>query len=44
MTYNKPFSATDHDAIKAKDVVVGVVENGRVEFLNAEDATKGAKK
>jgi branched-chain amino acid transport system substrate-binding protein len=39
ITYNKPFSATDHDAIKMKDVVMGVVENGRVEFLNAEDAT-----
>jgi branched-chain amino acid transport system substrate-binding protein len=38
MTYNKPFSATDHEAIKPKDVVMGVVENGRVEFLNAEDA------
>ncbi len=38
ITYNKPFSATDHDAIKTKDVVMGVVENGRVEFLNAEDA------
>lgn len=38
MTYNKPFSKTDHEAIKAKDVVMGVVENGKVEFLNAEDA------
>ena len=38
ITYNKPFSAADHEAIKAKDVVMGVVENGRVEFLNAEDA------
>jgi len=43
MTYNKPFSATDHEAIKAKDVVMGVVENGRVEFLNAEDATPKKK-
>ena len=43
MTYNKPFSKTDHDAIKAKDVVMGVVENGRVEFLNAEDATAKKK-
>ncbi|MBU3556887.1 ABC transporter substrate-binding protein [Polynucleobacter sp. Ross1-W9] len=43
MTYNKPFSATDHEAIKAKDVVMGVVENGRVEFLNAEDATAKKK-
>ena len=38
ITYNKPFSASDHEAISAKDVVMGVVENGRVEFLNAEDA------
>ena len=44
MTYNKPFSATDHEAIKAKDVVMGIVENGRVQFLNAEDATKSAPK
>jgi branched-chain amino acid transport system substrate-binding protein len=44
MTYNKPFSKTNHEAIASKDVVMGVVENGRVEFLNAEDATKGAKK
>ncbi|MBU3549698.1 MULTISPECIES: ABC transporter substrate-binding protein [unclassified Polynucleobacter] len=43
MTYNKPFTATDHEAIKAKDVVMGVVENGRVEFLNAEDATAKKK-
>ena len=43
MTYNKPFSATDHEAIKAKDVVMGIVENGRVEFLNAEDAVAKKK-
>ncbi|QWD64409.1 ABC transporter substrate-binding protein [Polynucleobacter sp. MWH-UH2A] len=43
ITYNKPFSATDHEAIKAKDVVMGVVENGRVEFLNSEDATAKKK-
>ena len=43
MTYNKPFSATDHEAIKAKDVVMGVVEGGRVQFLNAEDATPKKK-
>jgi branched-chain amino acid transport system substrate-binding protein len=43
MTYNKPYTATDHEAIKAKDVVMGVVENGRVEFLNAEDATPKKK-
>jgi branched-chain amino acid transport system substrate-binding protein len=43
MTYNKPFTATDHEAIKAKDVVMGIVENGRVEFLNAEDAVAKKK-
>jgi len=45
-TYNKPFSATNHEAISsANDVVMGVVENGRVEFLNSEDAApKGSKK
>jgi branched-chain amino acid transport system substrate-binding protein len=43
ISYNKPFSAADHEAIKAKDVVMGVVENGRVEFLNAEDATAKKK-
>jgi len=43
ITYNKPFTAADHDAIKTKDVVMGVVESGRVEFLNAEDATAKKK-
>jgi branched-chain amino acid transport system substrate-binding protein len=43
MTYNKPFSKTDHEAIKAKDVVMGVVENGRVEYLHAEDAVAKKK-
>jgi branched-chain amino acid transport system substrate-binding protein len=37
-TYVKPYSATDHEAIEAKDIVMGVVENGRVQYLNAEDA------
>jgi branched-chain amino acid transport system substrate-binding protein len=43
MTYNKPFTAADHEAIKAKDVVMGIVEDGKVEFLNAEDATAKKK-
>ena len=43
MTYNKPFTAADHEAIKAKDVVMGIVENGKVEFLNAEDAVAKKK-
>jgi branched-chain amino acid transport system substrate-binding protein len=37
-TYVKPYTPTDHEAIKAKNVVMGVVENGRIEYLNAEDA------
>jgi len=37
-TYVKPYSATDHEAIEAKDIVMGVIENGRVQYLNAEDA------
>ena len=44
MTYNKPFSATNHEAISANDVVMGVVEDGRVEFLNSEDAAPKASK
>ena len=45
MTYNKPFTAANHEAISSNDVVMGVVENGRVEFLNSEDAApKGSKK
>ena len=45
-TYVKPYTPTDHEAIKPKNVVMGVVENGRVEYLNAEDAANpfGAKK
>lgn len=43
-TYNKPYTQADHEAITEKEVVMGVVENGRVEFLNAEDAVKGTAK
>jgi branched-chain amino acid transport system substrate-binding protein len=45
-TYVKPYTPTDHEAIKPKNVVMGVVENGRVEYLNAEDAANpfGTKK
>ena len=42
MTYNKPYTQADHEAIKAKDVVMGVVEDGRVTFLNSEDAAPKA--
>jgi branched-chain amino acid transport system substrate-binding protein len=43
-TYVKPYTPTDHEAIKPKNVVMGVVENGRVEYLNAEDANPSAAK
>lgn len=43
-TYSKPYTQADHEAITEKEVVMGVVENGRVEFLNAEDAVKGTAK
>ncbi len=42
-TYNKPYTQADHEAITEKEVVMGVVENGRVQFLNAEDATAKKK-
>ncbi|MES2533661.1 MAG: ABC transporter substrate-binding protein [Pseudomonadota bacterium] len=42
-TYNKPFSATDHDAITANIPVFGEVKAGRVAFANADDQ-KGAGK
>jgi branched-chain amino acid transport system substrate-binding protein len=29
-TFNKPYSATDHEAIHAEQVVMGVVQNGKV--------------
>ena len=37
-TYNKPFSASNHEMITPKDVVFGMVQNGRVVYLNPEDA------
>jgi len=37
-TYLKPYTPGDHEAIKPKNVVMGVVENGRIEYLNSEDA------
>jgi branched-chain amino acid transport system substrate-binding protein len=29
-SFNKPYSATDHEAIHAEQVVMGVVQNGKV--------------
>ena len=40
MVYNKPYSKTNHEAITADVPVMGVVENGRVEFLNKEDLSR----
>ena len=37
MTYNKPFSKTDHDAITANIPVFGEVKGGRVVFASADD-------
>ena len=34
MTYNKPFSHDNHDAITAKEVVIGEVKGGRVVKAN----------
>jgi len=34
MTYNKPFSHDNHDAITAKEVVIGEVKSGRVVKAN----------
>jgi branched-chain amino acid transport system substrate-binding protein len=37
-TYNKPFSKTDHEAIKEANVTMGVVGGGRVNLPNAAPA------
>jgi branched-chain amino acid transport system substrate-binding protein len=42
-TYNKPFSATDHDAITANIPVFGEVKAGRVAFATAEDQKSAGK-
>src|ERR1700712_2104118 len=42
-TYNKPFSATDHDAITANIPVFGVVKGARVVFANADDQKSASK-
>jgi branched-chain amino acid transport system substrate-binding protein len=40
-TYNKPFTAQDHDAMSANMLVIGVVRGGRVGYAYADDARKG---
>jgi branched-chain amino acid transport system substrate-binding protein len=39
-TYEKPFSATDKDALTANMLVMGQVKNGVVTFANPEDARR----
>ncbi len=39
-TYEKPFSATDKDALTAHMLVMGEVKNGVVTFANPEDARR----
>ncbi len=40
MTYDKPFSKDDHDAITANLVVMGEVKDGKVVYANPDDAKK----
>ena len=42
MIYDKPFTKTDHEAITPNIPVMGLVDNGRVEFEYKEDAEKGS--
>jgi branched-chain amino acid transport system substrate-binding protein len=41
-TYDKPFSATDHEAITDNIPVMGEVKNGRVVYAYKEDADRGS--
>lgn len=43
MTYNKPFTKDDHDAITANLVVIGEVKNGRVVYAYEEDLKSGGE-
>ena len=40
-TYDRPFSATDHDALTGNMLVIGVVRKGAVEYAYREDAQRG---
>jgi branched-chain amino acid transport system substrate-binding protein len=42
MSYDKPFTKTDHDAVTANIPVFGEVKDGRVVFAYAEDMKKNA--
>lgn len=39
-THAKPFSATDHDAISANMLVMGIIRNGKTDYAFAEDSRK----
>lgn len=39
-TYSKPFSKSDHDALSANMLVVGVVHKGRVDYAYKDDAMR----
>lgn len=41
-SYEKPFSARDHDAITTNMIVLGKVANGRVDYAYAEDQQRSA--
>ena len=43
MTYDKPFTKTDHDAITANVPVFGEVKEGKVVYAYAEDMKKGGE-
>lgn len=40
-TYDKPFSATDHDALSGNMLVIGAVRKGVVEYAYKDDAQRG---
>lgn len=39
-TYSKPFSKSDHDALSANMLVVGVVHKGRIDYAYKDDAMR----
>jgi branched-chain amino acid transport system substrate-binding protein len=40
-TYERPFTPSDHDAITASMLALGVVRRGRIEYFNPEDEARG---
>jgi branched-chain amino acid transport system substrate-binding protein len=41
-SYERPFSAQDHDAITTNMIVLGKVSNGRVDYAYSEDQQRSA--